>query len=65
VPLAICGHKTRAVFDRYNIVSPGDLAEAARRIDQRIAQASKPPAEQAIVGSQESGTLPATAALVS
>jgi integrase len=33
VAMAICGHKTRAVFDRYNVVSPGDLAEAARRID--------------------------------
>jgi integrase len=36
VAMAICGHKTRAVFDRYNIVSDGDLREAARRIDQGI-----------------------------
>ena len=27
------GYKTRAVFERYNIVSPGDLREAARRLD--------------------------------
>ena len=26
-------HKTRAVFERYNIVSPGDLRDAARRLD--------------------------------
>ena len=32
VALTITGHKTRAVFDRYHIVSPGDLQEAARRI---------------------------------
>jgi hypothetical protein len=26
------GHKTRAVFERYNIVSTGDLRDAARRL---------------------------------
>jgi integrase len=37
VAMAITGHKTRDVFDRYNIVSAGDLEEAARRMDERIA----------------------------
>jgi hypothetical protein len=32
VAMTITGHKTRSVFDRYHIVSPGDLQEAARRI---------------------------------
>ena len=27
------GHKTRAVFERDNIVSPGDLRHAAQRLD--------------------------------
>lgn len=34
VAMQICGHKTRAVFERYNIVSDGDLREAARRLDR-------------------------------
>ena len=36
VAMAICGHKTRSVFDRYNIVSSTDLQEAARRIDKAV-----------------------------
>ncbi len=32
VAMAVTGHKTRAVFDRYHIVSPGDLQEAARKL---------------------------------
>jgi hypothetical protein len=31
--MQLTGHKTRAVFERYNIVSPGDLLDAARRLD--------------------------------
>lgn len=32
--MAICGYQTRSVFDRYNIVSEGDLVDAARKIDR-------------------------------
>ena len=33
VAMQLTGHKTRAVFERYNIVSAGDLSEAAQRLD--------------------------------
>jgi len=29
----ITGHKTRAVFERYNIGSEGDVTDAARQLD--------------------------------
>jgi integrase len=33
VAMEMTGHKTRSVFERYNIVSAGDLREAANRLD--------------------------------
>lgn len=33
VAMQMTGHKTRSVFERYNIVSADDLREAARRLD--------------------------------
>jgi integrase len=40
VAMQLTGHKTRAVFERYNIVSSGDLRDAARRLDTYAASAA-------------------------
>lgn len=33
VAMQLTGHKTRSIFERYNIVSPGDLRDAAARLE--------------------------------
>jgi hypothetical protein len=33
VAMQMTGYKTRSVFERYNIVSDGDLRDAAARLD--------------------------------
>ena len=30
--MTLTGHKTRAVFDRYHIVSPADLRDVAKKL---------------------------------
>ncbi len=53
VAMQMTGHKTRSVFERYNIVSNGDLHDAARRLD--IAAGSR-----AGTRSDRSGTISGT-----
>jgi hypothetical protein len=36
VAMTVTGHKTRSVFHRYHIVSPGDLQDVARRLTGTI-----------------------------
>lgn len=41
--MALCGWRTRAMFDRYNIVNDQDLAEAvAKRFNGKVAAKSTP-----------------------
>jgi len=38
VCMALSGHKTRAIFDRYNIVSGTDLTDAADKLQSHLSQ---------------------------
>ena len=49
VAMKMTGHKTPSVFQRYNIVSDGDLRDAARKLDEHVVRRSA-----ATVGARQS-----------
>ena len=45
VAMKISGHKTRSVFDRYNIVSPDDYVKAAAKLEAAAKEPTEPRTE--------------------
>jgi integrase len=53
VAMAISGHKARAIFDRYNIVSETDVKDAARKLGEYFAPKSTIPVAEHTNGTHE------------
>jgi len=57
VAMRISGHKTRSMFERYNIVDERDLHEAARKLENYVSGKAKPTAPGHTLGTPDPKTL--------
>ncbi len=55
VAMTTSGHRSRSVFDRYNIVSTDDLHQAMAKVEQYLGKGAQAPAASAPSNNRQTG----------